>query len=107
MRVCGDILPVIKKRLVKRSRGSLFLPSREAGVYVLIFLYYNIVPAAHLLEIKLPRSSVGREALLIPATLDQVYRREQNLHARNTLIHHILSNSRVMTRLTYKWKSGL
>jgi len=53
VRVRGDILPVIKKRLVKTSRGSLFLSSREAGVYVLIFLYYNIVPAAHLLEIKL------------------------------------------------------
>lgn len=59
VRVRGDILPVIKKRLVKTNRGSPFLSPREAEVYVLIFLYYNIVPAAHLLEIKLspaPRS---------------------------------------------------
>lgn len=66
VRVRGDILPVIKKRLVKTGRGSLSLSRRQAGVYVLIFLYYNIVPAAHLLEIKLslPRSSAGRETPL-------------------------------------------
>lgn len=31
VRVRGDILPVIKKRLVKTSRGSLFLLPRGAG----------------------------------------------------------------------------
>lgn len=69
VRVRGDILPVIKKRLVKTGRGYLFLSLKEAGVYVLIFLYYNIVPAAHLLEIKLSPPLLGRSrGPLIPAT---------------------------------------
>lgn len=47
--VRGDISPVIKKRLVKTSRGPLFPPrTRERGKEkerdVPIFLYYNIVP---------------------------------------------------------------
>lgn len=60
---------------------------------------------------------------LIPATWkrerekDQAHRREQNLYACNAHTYErvrararpplLLSNSRVMTRLTYKWKSGL
>lgn len=46
VRVRGDILPAIKKRLVKTSPRFPLSFEGEAGAqsYVLIFLYYNIVP---------------------------------------------------------------
>lgn len=72
VRVHGDILPVIKKRLVGTSRGCASFARRGKPWYAPIFLYYNIVPArrSFVRNKTLPRSSAdGREAFPSPLSL--------------------------------------
>lgn len=131
VRVRGDILPAIKKRLVKTSPRFPLSFEGEAGAQAMFWSFYIITscPCRSFVRNKtLPRStpSVHHETFLPSTNLSlscsfgscyTCHLRETSTHHTHwsgtkltrtyTRVHLLLSNSRVMTRLTYKWKSGL